>query len=364
MKKITVIGIGNGGFAVAADMALAGHKVTLFANEKYIERIEEIVETKAISLSGVGRNGVAKLYNVTSNYEEALSDVDLIMPVLPAYALEDFAEEFGPYLKKGHRIMLTPGSTGGALLVAKKLHELGKINDIIIGEMHTLPYACRKTGPNSVNILLECKKLYVAAFPAKYNNLMYDMIKCLYPSAELVKDVLESSLNNGNPVSHPAPVVLNAGKIEYAFKNHYHYKEGITPSVANVVQKIDDERKRICEELDYIPLDVKDRLYKMGYAPKRKNLYESYRDSEVFTSLIGPNNLDNRYLTEDTPYSLVALASLGDVVGVDTPAMDSVITLAAILKGEDYWNGGNTVDKLGFEGMDLDEIKEFLENGY
>lgn len=364
IKKIAIIGAGNGGFAAAADLALAGYEISLYEDEKFKGNIEKLLEKKTIDLTGNGRRGKAKLHKITTNIEEAISEVDLIIPIIPAYALTTFAKKIAPFIEKGHRIILTPGSTGGALIVAKILHENGKLDGVKLSEMHTLPYACRKTGPTSVKILLECSKLYFAAFPAKHNEEMYEIAKELYPAVELVNDVLESSLNNGNPISHPAPVVLNAGKIEYSKGEHYHYKEGITPSVARINEKIDIERQKICEKLGYDIIDAKDRLQLMGYVPLRDTLYESYRDSKVFSSLKGPKDLNDRYLTEDTPCSLVALSSIGDAVGVDTPIMDSVVTLASALKDEDYWKTGYDIKTLGLDGMKIPEIKKFLQNGY
>lgn len=364
VKNITIIGIGNGALTAAADLSLRGFNVTLYANPKYEEKLKPIKENKNITLTGVGINGVAKLNRVTSNLEEALDNVDLIMPVIPAYGFEDFVNEIHTHLVPGHKIVLVPGSTGGALMVAKMLKEKNALDGITIAEMHTLPYACRKTSPNSANILLECKKLYFAAFPASQNEIMYELTKPCYPAIELVTDVLETALNNGNPVSHPAPVVLNAGKIEYSQGEHYHYREGITPSVARVVEQIDLERQSICKRFGYKAIDAKDRLFAMGYAPKRDTLYECYRDSEAFSPLKGPHDLTSRYLTEDTPCSLVALVNLGKRVSTDTTTMSSIVHLASALMNEDYMNSGTSLEDLGFDDMSLEEIKVFLKEGY
>lgn len=362
--KIAVIGGGNGAFAVAGDMSLAGHTINLYENKRFEGNIKELMESKEITVTGVGRTGKASINCVTTDLGEAIDGVDLIMPVVPAYALDSFANDISEYIKSGDKIVLAPGSTGGALIVAKVLKEKGKIDGVKIAEMHTLPYACRKQGGDSVKILLEVRKLYFAAFPNKYNDEMYKLTSELYPAIELVDDVLQSSLNNGNPISHPAPVVLNAGKIEYSKGEHYHYREGITPSVARVNEKIDIERQRICEAFGYSTVNAKERLFLMGYVPKRDTLYESYRDSEAFSPLKGPKDLNDRYLTEDTPCSLVALSSLANVVSVSTPIMDSIITIASALKDEDYWDSGNTVNTLGLNEMNKEEIMMFLKTGY
>jgi opine dehydrogenase len=362
--KITIMGGGNGAFAAAADLSSRGFEVTIYENPRYKANVEGIIETGIIHCLGVGPVGDFKVHKVTLDLEEALEGADVIMPIAPAYAQEAVAESLIPYIKPGDKVVLTPGSTGGTLVFSKVLHDAGKLDGVKIAEMHTLPYATRKVNNNTVNILLMCKLMYFAAFPAKYNQEMYDLVKPLFPNIKLVNDVLETSLNNGNASSHPAPVVLNAGKIEY-YGKHFHYKEGITPSVAKVNQAIDIERMDICQAFGYARIDIKDRLYEMGYCPLKNDLYETYQGSkDIFLPIEGPNDLNGRYLTEDAPCSLVAMAHLGHIVGVETPLMTSVIHLASTLKSEDYWTTGRTLEKLGLVGKSVAEIKDFLNNGY
>lgn len=362
LAKITIIGIGHGGFAVAADMTLAGHEVTFYVAERYKNRVERLFEEKTIHLSGVGRTGTAHLVSVTSSPEEAFAN-DIIIPVVPAYAQERFANEIAAYLRPGHKLLLVPGSTGGALVTARVLKEHQKLDGVVISEMHTLPYACRKTGECSVEILLECGILYFAAFPAKYNQEMFEIAKSLYPATELVSDVLETAINNGNPISHPVPMVLNAGRVEDESVQNYHYR-GITPSVARVIETLEEERKEIVEVLGYDYISSTKRLELTHYAPKRDTLYEAYRDSKVFHALMGPNSLENRYLTEDTPYSLRAIVAIGKFLGVKTPNMEAIITIGSALMGADYMTNGRTMKTMGLVNIERDEIKDFLYNGY
>lgn len=363
MAKITVIGVGHGGFAVASDMALAGHEVLFYVADRYVDRVKKLFEEKTIILTGVGRTGEAQIKTVTSSPEEAFKN-DLIFVVIPAYAQEKFAREISEFMRKGHKLVLIPGSTGGALVVGKIFNQLNVDKDVIVSEMHTLPYACRKTGDIGVEILLECEKLYFAAFPSKYNKEMENTMKQFYPNIELVNDVLETALNNGNFISHPAPMVLNAGKIEHGEFEHYHYKHGITKSVARVIERIEEERKEIVKALKYPYVNSKDRLVLMNYGPERETLYEIYRDSEVFNSLKGPYTLENRYLTEDIPYSLRAISSIGEMLGIDTPYMDSIIILASGLMDEDYMENGRNTHKMGIDFNKIKDVRDFLENGY
>jgi opine dehydrogenase len=361
--RITVIGCGNGAFATAADLASRGHEVILYVQEEHKKNFDGIRETKTILCTGVGAVGPVRIQEVTHDIEVAMKNPDLIIPVLPSFAHEDVAKKIAPYVKKGSKIFLSPGSTGGALVFAKVLRDLGKLDGVKLAEVHTLPYTARRTGNNGVNISLITKVMYFAAFPAKYNQEMYDLIQPIYPNIQMMSDVLETGLNNGNGTTHPAPVVLNAGKIEY-YQKHYHYKEGITPSVGNVVQLIDDERKNICRAFGYEEIDIKDRLYKMGYCPRKDTVYECIQGStDIFLPLEGPNDLNGRYLVEDGPYTLVCMVNMARIAGVRTPLMEAVVSLAGALKGENYWEVGRTLEKVGLTDMTMDEIRNYLQYG-
>lgn len=366
--RITVIGCGHGAFAAAADLSGRGHEITLYADKAHSEYFDAIREERRIHLTGCGHDEHVQLANVTNEITEALSEAELIVPVIAANAHESVALELAPHLRDNDRILLVPGSTGGALAFARILKEKSSARNLRIAEFHTLPYACRKFGGEGkrltgVQLLLEVGVLFTACFPARYNSEMFEIASELYPSAVLLRDVLETSLNNGNATTHPAPVVLNAGKIEY-YGRHYHYEEGITPSVAKVIQMIDDERKEICRAYGYAELDIKDRLYRMGYTSDRESVYAAIRSSRnVFLPLEGPNDLSGRYLTEDAPFSLVAMSEIGRNAGVRTDAMDSIITLASILRSEDYRRTGLTLERLGIDGLNRDSLRHYLDTG-
>lgn len=367
VNKLCIVGAGNGAIAAAADLTSRGFEVTLFAVPEHSKGLEGIKDDQTVYLERPGAEETCHIHKVTTDIEEALKDVDLIVPILPAFAQEDTAKALAPHLREGMVIYLLPGSCGGSLIFAKVFEELGVYDKVKLCEANTLPYAARKMGANRAKILLEVQEMYFAAFPAKYTQELYDLVKPLYPTIVPVTDVLECALNNGNITSHPAPVVLNAGKIEY-YGKHYHYKEGITPSVARVNWAIDMERMAICKAFGYKEMDAIERNYRAGYTEKTDTLYEAYRSSkDVYMQIPGPNDLDGRYLTEDAPLSLVFCADksgVASIVGVDTPVMDAVGVLASTLKDEDYFETGRNLKKIGLDGMTKDEVLEFLQEGY
>jgi opine dehydrogenase len=60
---------------------------------------------------------------------------------------------------------------------------------------------------------------------------------------------------------------------------------------------------------------------------------------------------------------LVAWASVGDAVGVETPMMDALIDLGSVIMGKDCRKEGRNLDHMGLKGMDLQQIKTFLDEG-
>jgi len=364
--KITVIGAGNGGKAVAADMTLAGHAVTLFEFPQFEENLKPIKERGGINLVGVGRNGFARLKAVTTDIEAALRDAEIIVNVMSAFGHKTSAKACAPFLEDGQIVVLNPGSTLGSLEYQKILKEEGSRARIKIGDVHTLTYAARGAGAE-VRILLEVKKLWLAAFPATDTPEVLAKFKQLYPVTEAGQNVLDVGLNNGNPIAHPGPALLNAGRVEYAQGEFYHYQEGITPHVAHVVQALDEERQALCRKMGYPAIPSTERMLLMGYATTGSSLYEAYHTSPVFCGdnpIKGPHDVMDRYYVEDTMYGLVTWSSLGKAIGVATPTMDAVIHLVSALHQKDYFaQGVRSLKAFGLTSLDVEGLNTFFNTG-
>jgi opine dehydrogenase len=194
-----------------------------------------------------------------------------------------------------------------------------------------------------------------------------EKFKKLYPVTEAGINVLDVGLNNGNPIAHPSPALLNTGRIEYSGGEFYHYKEGITPHVAKVIGAIDDERMALCRRMGFPAIPTVERMYMMGYGVTKSSLYEAYTTSPVFCGenpIKGPYSVTDRYFVEDTQYGLVTWASLGRAIGVPTPTMDAVIHLISALHDKDYFHPGErSLDRFGLAGLDVDGLNRFFETG-
>ncbi|RKY02080.1 hypothetical protein DRP77_08505, partial [Candidatus Poribacteria bacterium] len=63
------------------------------------------------------------------------------------------------------------------------------------------------------------------------------------------------------------------------------------------------------------------------------------------------------------PTSLVPIASIGEMLGIPTPTIKSIIHLASVALGVDYWEQGRTVGKLGIKGLSVREIRRLALEG-
>jgi len=101
----------------------------------------------------------------------------------------------------------------------------------------------------------------------------------------------------------------------------------------------------------------------MAYGATGQNLWEAVLDNAGYAGIRAPASMETRYLSEDVPAGLVPMASLGRHLGILTPTMDAIITLASTVHAVDYWADGRTVERLGLAGLEPDAIRALVEKG-
>jgi opine dehydrogenase len=180
--------------------------------------------------------------------------------------------------------------------------------------------------------------------------------------------VLETGLSNINAVMHPAGMLGNAGWIEKTAGNFLYYREGVTPAIAAWIEEVDKERLQIVNSLGLKPIPFIDIFYQAGLtsaeARASGSVYRAIHESEANLKIRSPASLDHRYLHEDVGYGLVPMAEIGRLVGVRTPVMNSLITLASVANGSDYSREGLTLEKIGLAGITAENLPVILQNGF
>jgi opine dehydrogenase len=359
-SKFAIVGAGHGGKAMAAHLALKGFPVTLY--NRTLAKIMPIIKMKGIELEGEV-SGFGKIELASDNIAEVIKDADVIMVCVPAFAHAAIAERCAPHLKSGQTIVLNPGRTCGALEFLNVLRERGNNEDITVAEAQTFIYASRGMGPASVKIFRIKQAIPVAAIPAIKTDDVIDRINEAFPEFISGTSVIETSFNNIGAVFHPAITILNASRIESTMGNFQFYIEGVTSSIARVLEAVDRERvevaymlkcKNVLTALDWLT---------MAYNVIEDNLFDGIHSNPGYYGIMAPKTTNVRYITEDVPMSLVPIAEFGKAFGVSTAATDSLINLANIIFKVDFTKSGRNFRKLGLENLSLDQIRDVFIEG-
>ncbi|NPV55932.1 MAG: NAD(P)-binding domain-containing protein [Anaerolineae bacterium] len=360
--RYTVIGAGHGGKAMAAHLALMGKTVTLY-NRTY-SHIEVIGMRGGLDLESYegGPHGFVKIAKVTSDMAEAIAEAEVIMVVLPSSAHAEVTQKMAPALKDGQIIILHPGRTGGAIEVEKVLRDNDCKADVTISEAETFIYASRSDGPAQARIFRIKEAVPLAALPARRTQSVLDAIHDIYPQFIDGVNVLHTGLNNMGAIFHPALTILNAGWIEATFGDFEFYINGVTPSVARVLEALDRERVTVASSLGIRARTAMEWL-ELAYNVSGEDLHEAIHNQPGYYGIKAPSTLKHRYIFEDVPMSLVPIASFGQRFGVNVRAMDSMIRLACLIHRTDYWRKGRTMEKLGINNLSVGELTEFVTTG-
>jgi opine dehydrogenase len=359
IENIAIIGAGNGGKAAAADLTLQGKRIRLFEFPEYQKNIEEVLRNRILKVTGAVE-GQAELHMVTSSLAEAVEGVDTIMVCTQAVTHDRVARELAPLIKPELLVILNPGSTGGSLHFARIFREFGIRELPTFVETATLTYGCRAKGA-TVEIAVKVNRVVYGTLPASAIQEISGEMEALYPGFVRGASVLEAGLNNANPVIHPPITILNAARIENEGDNTFFYGDGVSPTVARLIQKLDEERMALLRALGYPAQPDPVTSVEQGYASST-DYYECYKKGPGFSAFRNPNTLDNRYFHEDIGMSLVMFCSLGKLLGVPTPTSEVVVKMGEVLMDKDYSAKGlRTVEALGLAGLTPEGLKDYLE---
>lgn len=371
VARVAVLGAGNGGCAIAADLTARGFRVNVFSRSE--DRLAPLRERGGVEYIGAMGEGFAPLELLTTNIVEVLNDAEGIVISTPTTAHGWYARLLAPHLRDDHFVMLNPGHTGGGLHFQHSLRQTGFPHAVKLCETVTLSHGSRMAGPATVRILAVMKNLRLAAFPGKWLEELTPKVKTYFPNVVPAPSVLDTGMMNLNAMEHPPGMLLNAGWIEFTKGDFNFYSEGITPSVARVIQRLDDERLAAVRALNRrAALGLRETSFieyfqQVGFTSERalkaNDMYLALQDSEPNRLVKAPSSLDHRYINEDVGYGLVPIYEFGRLAGVEMPTTKVMIDVASAVRGVDYWKEGLTLDTMGLADVPVGRLKAFLFEG-
>lgn len=358
--KFAVLGAGHGGKALAAHLAIKGFSVNLY--NRTLSRIKPIIKLRGIELEGEIK-GFGRLDVVSDDMEQVVKGADIIMVVVPANGHRPIAEQCAPFLKDGQIVVLNPGRTCGALEFLQVLKESGNDSDVIVSEAQTFIYASRGMGPATAKIFRIKQAIPVAAIPSGKTDEVVKKLNIAFPEFISGTDVIETSFNNMGAVFHPAITILNASRIESTLGNFQFYIEGVTQSVAKILEAVDQERVNIAEELKCDNIYTAIDWLSMAYNVVEDNLFDAIHSNPGYVGIMAPRTTNVRYITEDVPMSLVPISEVGKKTAAETPVIDSLINIADSIFSKDFRKMGRNLDRLGMQGLEIEQVRKILTNG-
>ncbi len=359
--KVTIIGCGHGGQALAADLSQRGCHVTLYAHPQHPGGFHAIAKTKGIHCTGL-INQFVTFAHVTTHLHEAVVNSDYIFIVLPSYAYEATFIEMLPFLQSGQTV-ITLASNFASLVLLKLLSRTNKAKGIQLIDMSSLPYVCRANNTGSVEILAVKQKLAAASIPAASIQQHIRALAPIFPCQLVpVRDVLSLGMNITNGIAHPVVTLFNAGRIGNQ-QEFYFYRDGVTHEIANIMERLDVERMQIGQRLGlemYTFLELAEKYYGQRY----ESIYQHFRESLAHNTLpMCPTSLQHRFITEDVAGSLVSWYCLGKLTQLDSSVLSNLIHLASLLNNTNYLRTGANLVHLDLHDKTMDEIKKYVSLG-
>jgi opine dehydrogenase len=202
----------------------------------------------------------------------------------------------------------------------------------------------------------------LAALPATRTAEVLSKINHAYPQFIDGVNVLHTGLNNMGAIFHPALTLLNVGWIEATHGDYQFYIDGVTPSVARMLEVLDRERVTVASSIGLRARTSMEWL-KLAYDSTGEDLYDAIHNQPGYYGIKAPSTINHRYIFEDVPMSLVPIASLGSRYGVSVRGIESIIRIACIIHRTDYWRRGRTVDKLGIADLSVNELTRYVNEG-
>jgi len=356
--KITVIGAGNGGQAIAGYLGLTGYVVSLYDID--VPKIEELRKKGGVELEG-RINGFGKVGCITTDIEEAVRGAEIIMVTTVANAHRAVAKSIAPFIEEGQVIILNPGRTCGALVFKQTLTDCGCTKRYYLGEAQTLVYACRVVENGKVNVIGIKDEVLLSGLPAADTDYILEKINPIYPSFMKTDNVLRTSLENIGAMFHPCVLLFNAATIER--NEMFWFYRDMTEQVAEFIEKFDAERLAVGKAYGIDLLGVKDWI-KFAYKDTEgETLCERMRNNPAYHDIKSPSTIFTRQLTEDIPTGVLPIMQLGKAAGVETPLLESMVHICEALLNMDLHTNGRSLKNLGLEGMDKEGILNYVTNG-
>lgn len=321
-----VVGRGHIGLATAAYLSAYGADVYVFSRRAANTQQDQLI--RSIGPVAPGTHTITAI----SNRFEAIAKLNQnqlpsnIILCCRGQDVEFYARGLAPYLQPESNIMIFCASRFVSRVFAKVLRQWGMAQLPAIGDINNPPFVSRGNMIDQIKISTLTNQFFAAAQNAEMTERLLltfqPVFKNLYPANSTV----EVTLNKVNDVIHIPLLLVSLGRWELG--EDYNPYQNLGPRTIGLVDHLDHDRRRIAEALG-IPhfIDLPSH-YRLTYGTMGPTLADHMHQLGVYSSTTVCNP-HHRYLVEDLPYGVFPLHVLAQTLGLDTPFLDSCITICS-----------------------------------
>lgn len=335
IRSVAVIGAGNVGHALAADLTLRGIEVRIHSRTS--GRLDAIRQAGGITAVG-DVEGLALPAMLTGSMRDASDGADVIAVCLPTSALPLYADELFDASTSEQVMLLDPGHTGGGLYLNAEWSRVRPSGSRKICQITTASHVSRMSGPAAVRVLLRPSSK-VASVATEHSAECHAVLDDLFPGQfGRATSILDVDLANINAMLHPAGMICNAGWIEATQGDFEFYSQGTGVAVSKVIDDLDRERLELAARLGAEAVPFPQLLSELGFChdPKAPDARTAIESSDLIYPIKAPSSLDHRYLHEDVAWGIVPWIRLARAVGMEPSTMTALAQMAQLLTGVDY----------------------------
>ncbi len=353
-QRCGVVGAGNSAHALAGYLASQGHDVHLYARSP--EKIAHLTRDREIRSSGK----VEGTFALSSVGTEARAFVEACSTIFVCTTTNDYLDvtaQIGPYLCPGQEVVLFSSKFGGSVLVDHQLQRMRRPGVKVV-ETDAL-FACRLQPDGSIWVRGMKEWTLFSSPRASQTEANREVVRRFFPRLEAAENVIQRGLTDFGALTHALTVLVNINSIDRK-DSFLFYLDGFTERTVTLLETMEREFRAVAEAYDTTIISASELLNRY-YGCETTSLLEAMRTVPNYRFSVSPENLSTRYIHEDVPCTLVPVSQLARLAGVSTPVIDSVISMASVVAGEDFLSTGRTLELLGWGDFGAGEIRQWMK---
>ena len=347
--RISILGAGNEGCALAADLSYKGNKVTLVKtsnsiNDKNFEYL-------------LNNNGKIQLIDFdnskkNTNIYRCTRDISEVFITIQTTYHEQLIKKLSKFLNKDQIVIINPGYLSTAYFL-----KYSSNSNLTIVEAESSFIDCRIVSEGKVKSFFRNCRNPVGVYPHNKIDFVKNKLDQLGFPLKYVNTV-EAALHNPNLILHTSGAIMNITSIEKRKDAFCLYGEGFTNSTLKVLEQLDMEKISILKKIGLKPITYYEACKYRNSLDNESDPKQVFLDYTVIAKNIkGPNTIYSRYITEDVSQGLVMLESLAKYLKIDTPICTSLINISSVCLGIDFRKEGRNINRLG-----INNIKKIVED--